>query len=87
MSVQAYQVLVGESGDLVLQTGFDPGLRGKLQVLGQQLLLTVVLLFHTLQLAAQRLHLVVVCSALSLQLLLQQPGTEAGVRTGDGGEE
>lgn len=71
---QTYQVLVGESGDLVLETGFDPGLRRKLQVLGQELLLTVVLLFHTLQLAAQRLHLGVIRSALSLQLLLQQPG-------------
>lgn len=30
----AYQVLVGEPGDLVLQTGFDPGLRRQLQVLG-----------------------------------------------------
>lgn len=72
--VGAYQVLVGEPGDLVLQAGFDPGLGRQLQVLGQQLLLPVVLLLHVLQLAAQRLHLAVVRPPLGLQLLLQQPG-------------
>lgn len=71
--VAAYQVLVGESGDLVLQTGFDSGLWRQLEVLGQELLLTVVLLLCILQLAAQRLHLVIVSSPLSLQLVLQQP--------------
>lgn len=69
--VAAYQVLVGETGDLVLQAGFDPGLWRQLQVLCQELLLTVVLLLHTLQLAAQPLHLAVVRSPLSLQLVLQ----------------
>lgn len=69
--VAAYQVLVGEPGDLVLQTGLDAGLRRQLQVLGQELLLTVVLLLHALQLAAQGLHLVIIGSALSLQLVLQ----------------
>lgn len=64
--VAVYQVLVGESGDLVLQTGFDSGLRRQLQVLGQELLLTVVLLLHALQLAAQRLHLAIIRSPLSL---------------------
>lgn len=67
----AYQVLVGEPGDLVLQAGFDAGLWRQLQVLSQELLLTVVLLLHTLQLAAQGLHLVIIRSALSLQLVLQ----------------
>lgn len=67
----AYQVLVGEPGDLVLQAGFDAGLWRQLQVLRQELLLTVVLLLHTLQLAAQGLHLVIIRSALSLQLVLQ----------------
>lgn len=67
----AYQVLVGEPRDLVLQTGFDSGLRRKLQVLGQELLLPVVLLLDILQLTAQRLHLAVVTSPLSLQLVLQ----------------
>lgn len=85
MTFQTYQVLVGESGDLVLETGFNPSLRWQLQVLSQQLLLTVVVLLHTLQLAAQRLHLGVVGSALSLQLLLQQPGGGRG-RVGEGGE-
>lgn len=47
----AYQVLVGEPSDLVLQTGFDSGLWGQLEVLGQKLLLTVVLLFDILQLS------------------------------------
>lgn len=70
---EAYQVLVGEPRDLVLQTGFDPGLRRQLEVLSQELLLPVVLLFHSLQLASQRLHLHVVGSLLSLQLVLQQP--------------
>lgn len=64
--VAAYQVLVGESGDLVLQAGFDSGLWRQLQVLGQELLLTVVLLLHALQLAAQRLHVAIVRSPLSL---------------------
>lgn len=67
----AYQVLVGEAGDLVLQTGFDSGLWRQLEVLSQELLLTVVLLLHILQLATQRLHLAVVGSSLSLQLMLQ----------------
>lgn len=62
----AYQVLVGEPRDLVLQTGFDASLRGQLEVLGQELLLTVVLLFHALQLPAHRLRLDVVRSLLSL---------------------
>lgn len=78
----AYQVLVGESGDLVLQTGFDSGFRRQLQVLGQELLLTIVLLLHALQLAAQRLHLAIVCSPLSLQLVLQQPGTQMEITRG-----
>lgn len=82
--VQTYQVLVGESCDLVLETGFNAGLRRQLQVLGQQLLLPVVLLLHALQLAAQRLHLGVIGSALSLQLLLQQPG--GGGRGGGEGQ-
>lgn len=69
----AYQVLVGEPRDLVLQAGFDASLRRQLEVLGQELLLTVVLLFHALQLAAQRLHLDVIGPLLSLQLVLQQP--------------
>lgn len=71
----AYQVLVGEPCDLVLQTGFDSSLRRQLKVLGQELLLTIVLLLHALQLAAQRLHLHVVRPLLSLQLVLQQPGS------------
>ena len=74
--VAAYQVLVGEPCDLVLQTGFDSGLWGQLEVLGQKLLLTVVLLLDVLQLATQRLHLTIVTSPLGLQLVLQQP--EAG---------
>lgn len=78
----AYQVLVGESGDLMLQTGFDSGLRRQLQVLGQELLLTVVLLLHALQLAAQRLHLTIIRSPLSLQLMLQQPGTQMEITRG-----
>lgn len=69
----------------MLETGFDPGLRRQLQVLGQQLLLTVVVLLHALQLAAQRLHFGVVRPALSLQLLLQQPGTETEEAEGIGG--
>lgn len=80
--VAVYQVLVGESGDLVLQTGFDSGLRRQLQVLGQELLLTVVLLLHALQLAAQRLHLAIIRSPLSLQLVLQQPGTQIEITQG-----
>lgn len=72
----AYQVLVGEPCDLVLQTGFDSSFRRQLKVLGQELLLTVVVLLHALQLAAQRLHLHVVRSLLRLQLVLQQPGVE-----------
>lgn len=72
----AYQVLVGEPRDLVLQTGFDSGLRRQLKVLGQELLLTVVVLLHALQLAAQRLHLHVGRPLLGLQLVLQQPGGE-----------
>lgn len=71
MCAAAYQVLVGEAGDLVLQTGFDSGLWRQLEVLSQELLLTVVLLLHILQLATQRLHLVVVGPSLSLQLMLQ----------------
>lgn len=74
----AYQVLVGEPCDLVLQTGFDSSFWRQLKVLGQELLLTVVVLLHALQLAAQRLHLHVVRSLLSLQLVLQQPGVEQG---------
>lgn len=66
MYAAAYQVLVGEPCDLVLQTGFDASLRRQLKVLGQELLLAVVLLLHALQLAAQRLHLHVVRSLLSL---------------------
>lgn len=48
----AYQVLVGEPSDLVLQTGFDSGLWRQLEVLGQKLLLTVVLLLDILQFSA-----------------------------------
>ena len=72
----AYQVLVGEPGDLVLQAGFDASLRRQLQVLGQQLLLPVVFLLDVLQLAAQPLRLVVIATPLRLQLALQQPATE-----------
>ena len=83
----AYQVLVGEPGDLVLQAGFDASLRRQLQVLGQQLLLPVVLLLDVLQLAAQPLRLVVIATPLRLQLALQQPATEgreSGRRRGRG---
>lgn len=66
-----YQVLVGQPGDLVLQTGFDASLRGELKVLGQELLLTTVLLFDTLQLTAQCLHLIIMGPPLSLQLVFQ----------------
>ena len=69
--VAVYQVLVGEPGDLVLQTCFNSGLRRQLEVLSQQLLLPVVFLFHVLQFTAQRLHFIIVCSSLSLQLVLQ----------------
>lgn len=87
MCAPAYQVLVGEPGDLVLQAGFDASLWRQLQVLGEQLLLPVVLLLGVLQLAAQRLHLVVVGPALRLQLVLQQPAArgkemEGGRRRG-----
>lgn len=85
----AYQVLVGEPCDLVLQAGFDSSFRRQLEVLGQELLLTVVVLLHGLQLAAQRLHLHVVSSLLSLQLVLQQPwsGTGRGDEEGKGHRE
>ena len=69
--IAAYQVLISEPGDLVLQTGFNSGLRRKLEVLGQELLLTIVLLLDILQLTTQRLHLIIVTSPLSLQLVLQ----------------
>lgn len=76
--VSAYQVLVGEPCDLVLQTGFNPGLWRQLKVLGQELLLAIVFLLDILQLAAQRLDLVIITSPLRLQLGLQQPGERAG---------
>lgn len=76
LCVAVYQVLIGEPGDLVLQTGFNPGLWRQLKVLSQQLLLPVVFLFHVLQFTTQGLHLIVICSPLSLQLVLQQPEQE-----------
>lgn len=76
--VAAYQVLVGEPCDLVLQTGFNSGLWRQLKVLGQELLLTIVFLLDMLQLTAQCLQLVIVTSPLRLQLGLQQPGEKVG---------
>lgn len=68
-----YQVLISEPGDLVLQAGFNARLWRQLQVLGQQLLLPIVFLLQTLDLASQGLQLVLVALLLRLKLRLQQP--------------
>lgn len=48
-----YQVLVCQPGDLMLQTGFNAGLRGQLQILCQELLLAIVFFLQTLDLTSQ----------------------------------
>lgn len=68
---QTYQVLVGEPRDLMLQTGFDSGLWRQLEILRQELLLTIVLLLDILQLTTQGFYFTVITSPLSLQLVLQ----------------
>lgn len=68
-----YQVLVGQPGDLVLQAGLDAGLRGQLQVLGQQLLLPVVLFLQALDLPTEGFGLVLMAPLLRLELGFQEP--------------
>ena len=64
----------------MLEASLDAGLGRQLKVLGQQLLLSVVLLLDVLQLATQNLRLVVIATPLRLQLALQQPAAEGGER-------
>lgn len=69
----SHQVFIGQPGDLVLQAGLDAGLRGQLQVLGQQLLLPVVLLLQALDLAAEGFSLILMVPFLGLELGFQEP--------------
>ena len=64
LGASPYQIFVGQPGDLVLQAGLDAGLRGQLQVLGQQLLLPVVLLLQALDLSTQGFSLILVAPLL-----------------------
>lgn len=50
----------------MLQAGLDAGLRGQLQVLGQQLLLPVVLLLQALDLPSEGFGLILVAPLLRL---------------------
>lgn len=68
-----HQVFIGQPGDLVLQAGLDAGLRGQLQVLGQQLLLPVVLLLQALDLATEGFGLILMAPFLGLELGFQEP--------------
>lgn len=80
----AHQVLVGQPRDLMLQAGLDAGLWGQLQVLGQQLLLPVILLFQALDLPSEGLGLILVAPLLRLQLGLQEPAGEHTDKKGKG---
>lgn len=57
----------------MLEARFDPGFRGQLQVLCQQLLLPIVFLFQTLNLSPEGPQFVVMTPLLGLQLRFEKP--------------